>query len=116
MHLNCDSGFIQLVDEEKWDDEGATFMALRQTLLTALLAPPPDATRKPLWMERISVLDLTDPVLASTGLDNVLMDMMLREFMVPVEGTKKLIGQLIIQKEFQILIPPYSLEHGPAVS
>jgi hypothetical protein len=104
-----------LVDEEKWDDEGATFMALRQTLLTALLAPPPDATRNPLWMERISVLDLTDPVLASTGLDTVLMDMALREFVVPVEGTKKLIGQPVIQREFQILILPYSLEYGSAV-
>jgi hypothetical protein len=81
-----------LVDEEKWDDEGATFMALRQTLLTALLTPPPDANRSPFWMERVSLLDLTDPVLASTGLDTVLMDMTLREFMVPVEGTKKLIG------------------------
>ena len=105
------------MDEEKWDDEGATFMALRQTLLTAVLSPPPDATRNPFWMERVSVLDLTDPILASTGLDTVLMDMALREFMVPVEGTRKLVGQPVIKREFRIrmLILPYSLEHGSAV-
>ncbi|KIM24813.1 hypothetical protein M408DRAFT_229474 [Serendipita vermifera MAFF 305830] len=72
--------FGELVDGEKWSEEAATFIALRQTLLTKLLSPagvedPEDMARQ------ITLVDLTDPVLNSTRLDSVIMDIAVHDFL-----------------------------------
>jgi hypothetical protein len=88
FHMTKFPAFIQLIEQEKWDDEGATFIALRQTLLTSLLAPYEDdldhANVQSIFNSLSKVvLDLTDPILCSTRLDGVLMDMALHAFLNP---------------------------------
>ena len=88
LHMTKFSAFIQLVEQEKWDDEGATFIALRQTLLTELLSPYEDDlihpnVQGPLHSLNNVVLDLADPILCSTRLDGVLMDIALHAFLNP---------------------------------
>ncbi|KIM20048.1 hypothetical protein M408DRAFT_334166 [Serendipita vermifera MAFF 305830] len=78
--------FIQLMEQESWDDASINFITLRQTILTELLAPydaveARAAARLPLHDLKEAVIDLTDPVLCSTRLDSVLMDMALYAFL-----------------------------------
>lgn len=66
-------------------------MALRQTLLTALLAP----SGEPFSIsddDSIILVDLTDPVLSSTSLDSVLFEMVLSEACRPILRKRRMIG------------------------
>jgi hypothetical protein len=65
-------------------------MALRQTLLTKLLSPSGDDENEE-TPRRIRLVDLTDPVLQSTGLDNAIMVVAMHDF-VRGAGGRKMIG------------------------
>ncbi|KAG8857495.1 hypothetical protein FRB91_011306 [Serendipita sp. 411] len=75
--------FNQFVDEEQWDSHGSAFMAIRQTLLTTLIMTGDEATSGDIdVVTRMRgggaiVVDLSDPVLKSTGIDSILFDMIL---------------------------------------
>jgi hypothetical protein len=91
MYLtSVDLGFIELVDQEKWSEEGANFMALRQTLLTKLLSPAGDDGIED-TSRRITLVDLTDPILQSTELDSSIMVIAMRDFIRSTPG-RKMIG------------------------
>lgn len=81
----------QLIDEETWDEEESTYIALRQTLLARLVALYEDHFRLPLSSYRQSLVDLRDAILQGTQVDAVLMNMALREFLYGNLGGKKLI-------------------------
>lgn len=67
--------FIELVEKETWTEEGATFLALRQNMLTSLLS-----SSQPFpWSRREIFVDLDDPLLSSTGLEGVMVDMALQK-------------------------------------
>jgi hypothetical protein len=78
------------VDQEKWSDEGANFMALRQTLLTKLLSPAGEDELEE-TSRRITLVDLTDPILQSTGIDNAIMTIAIRDSIRSNPG-RKMIG------------------------
>jgi hypothetical protein len=80
-----------MVDQGNWSEEGANFMALRETLLTRLLSPTSEEQHED-WP--MTVVDLTDPLLRSTGLDSSILDVALHDF-VQSHGGKKLIGALL---------------------
>jgi hypothetical protein len=86
------SGLTQLIDEESWDDEESTFIALRQTLLTKMVALAEDHSELPLASHRQILVDLRDAILHTTRIDIVLMNMVLREFLA-VQSGRKLIGE-----------------------
>jgi hypothetical protein len=65
-------------------------MALRQTLLTKLLSPAGDDENEE-SPRRIKLVDLTDPVLQSTGLDNAIMVIAMHDF-TRNTGGRKMIG------------------------
>lgn len=65
-------------------------MALRQTLLTKLLSPAGDDENEE-TRRRIKLVDLTDPVLQSTGLDNAIIVIAMHDFMRSTGG-RKMIG------------------------
>jgi hypothetical protein len=65
-------------------------MALRQTLLTKLLSPAGDDDNEE-TPRRIKLVDLTDPVLQSTGLDSAIMVIAMHDFMRSTGG-RKIIG------------------------
>jgi hypothetical protein len=81
-----------MVDQENWSEDAANFIALRETLLTRLLSP---TSEEPHEDGRMTVIDLTDPVLRSTGLDTSILDIALHDF-VQSPGGKKLIGGLLL--------------------
>ncbi|KAG8808404.1 hypothetical protein FRC17_003974, partial [Serendipita sp. 399] len=87
--------FIELVEQEKWEEEAATFIAFRQTLLTMLISPPDEDIWEVLSTCRQIIIELNDPVLLSTGLVPILMDMAIHRFLssddASTKGTKKLI-------------------------
>jgi len=95
MNLIVLIGFIELVEKESWTEEGTNFMALRQTVLTALLSSPdfdhPDVT--PLSNNDV-VIDMLDPILHQTGLENTLMDMSLQQFLHGSETPRQLLGRV----------------------
>jgi hypothetical protein len=77
-----ESEFIELVNEEKWTEEGETFMALRQTVLTALIS---SETEDPLLryfrMGDTVLVDLSDVILWSSEMDGVLVSVVLEKFL-----------------------------------
>ncbi|CAG7849986.1 SubName: Full=Uncharacterized protein {ECO:0000313/EMBL:CCA67294.1} [Serendipita indica DSM 11827] len=88
--------FNQFVDEEQWDSHGSAFMAIRQTLLTTLIASHDGDKDDVDVVSRIRhggaiVIDLSDPVLRSTGLDSVLFDMVLCLYCSVQRDTRKLL-------------------------
>ena len=87
------------MDQEKWSDEGATFMALRQTLLMKLLSTEPQSHRS----EQVTVIDLTDSLLHSTGLDGPIMDIALHEFITSEDGSKML-GTLLLNDRTRLTL------------
>ncbi|KAG8831952.1 hypothetical protein FRC18_005727 [Serendipita sp. 400] len=89
--------FIELVEQEKWDEEAATFIAFRQTILTMLVSSPDDDDlRERFSTYRTIVMELDDPVLLSAGLVPVLMDMAVHEFLSVETATRKLIGEHLV--------------------
>ena len=62
-------------------------MALRQTILTGLLSHSPP----PFQSEREITIDLEDTILASTGLDSVLIDMTLSQ-LLDSQPRRRLLG------------------------
>ncbi|KAG8834461.1 hypothetical protein FRC17_008683 [Serendipita sp. 399] len=86
---------IELVEQEKWEEEAVTFIAFRQTILTMLISPPDEDIWETLSTCRQIVIDLNDPVLLSAGLVPILMDMAIHRFLssddAGTKGTKKLI-------------------------
>ncbi|KAG8830385.1 hypothetical protein FRC17_004943 [Serendipita sp. 399] len=89
--------FNQLVDEEQWDTHGSAFMAIRQTLLTTLIMTGDEATSGDVdVVTRMRnggaiVVDLSDPVLRSTGIDSILFDMILCLYCSVQRDAKKLL-------------------------
>ncbi|KAG8834462.1 hypothetical protein FRC17_008684, partial [Serendipita sp. 399] len=83
--------FIELVDEEKWDDDGATFVALRQTILTELVSGNSVKDNSLFSRSREILVDLTDPLLSATGFDGVILDMALHRFLAANKNRKKLL-------------------------
>ncbi|KAG8830777.1 hypothetical protein FRC20_008280 [Serendipita sp. 405] len=85
--------FNRLVEEEKWDSDGESFMALRQTILAELLSSQDDIQLSSIFdLQREIIVDLSDPILSKTRLDEVLMDIALWSFLKHHEGKKSLIG------------------------
>jgi hypothetical protein len=84
------TGFIELMDQETWSEEGVNFITLRQTLLLKLLSPlVEDAHQdKP---PQVVLVDLTDPILWNTGLDSSIMDIAVYDFIRSRRG-RQLIG------------------------
>ena len=91
MQLTLGIDFIELIEKESWTDDGANFMALRQTILTSLVQPP-NISLSP---DDDIVIDLWDPILSRTGLDNVLMDMLLHQFLLHPSKRRQMLGRLI---------------------
>ncbi|KIM22283.1 hypothetical protein M408DRAFT_291545 [Serendipita vermifera MAFF 305830] len=101
--------FNQMVDDEQWDEHGSSFMAIRQTLLTTFIVPngsTPTTSDRPQKLETVEptdivsrilrggpvIVDLSDPILRSTGLDSTLFDMILCLYcMVNPESRKLLV-------------------------
>ncbi|PVF97440.1 hypothetical protein CPB86DRAFT_734937 [Serendipita vermifera] len=81
----------QLIDEENWDDGESTFIALRQTLLTKMVALAEDGFRASLGSHRQILVDLRDGILRKTHIDLILMNAVLREFLSTCSDRKKLI-------------------------
>lgn len=98
-----------MVDDEKWDEHGSSFMAIRQTLLTTFVVPDastPTGADRPQIVDlaepddivtRITkggpiIVDLSDPILRSTGLDSTLFDMILCLYCVVNPDSRKLLG------------------------
>ncbi|KAG8822191.1 hypothetical protein FRC19_006424 [Serendipita sp. 401] len=88
---NYRSGFIELVDQEKWDDEAANFIATRQTLLALLVSQAGEFSKQPTALYDEVIVDLSDPVLLGTGMVPVLLDMVLCEFLSSNTNRRKLI-------------------------
>ncbi|KAG8769983.1 hypothetical protein FRC16_006511 [Serendipita sp. 398] len=85
--------FNRLVEEEKWDSDGESFMALRQTILAELLSSQDDIQLSSIFdSQQEIVVDLSDPILSKTRLDEVLMDIVLWSFLKHHEGKKSLVG------------------------
>lgn len=86
--------FNKLVDEEQWDEHGSSFMALRQTLLTTLVSSG-DGEGKDVATRMKNgdaiIIDLSDPVLRSTGIDSILFDMVLCLYCVIRPDSRKLL-------------------------
>ena len=68
-------------------------MALRQTILTKLLSTATEEASKEI--SPVEIVDLTDPVLDSAGIDGTIMDMALQTFLRR-DGGKKMIGTLLL--------------------
>ncbi|KAG9050164.1 hypothetical protein FS842_011395, partial [Serendipita sp. 407] len=83
--------FNELVDAEKWDEDAATFMAMRQTILTQLVSPGHQTLDSIIKSEQEVVADLSDALLSATGLDEVLMDIVLSIFLDRNKGKSSLI-------------------------
>lgn len=76
------TGFIELVNGEKWTEEGETFMALRQTLLTALISSDEeDQMLQQFRMGDTVLVDLSDFILSSTEMNVPLIDLVLEKFL-----------------------------------
>jgi hypothetical protein len=74
--------FIELVNEEKWTEEGETFMALRQTVLTALISSEiEDPLLGYFCMGDTVLVDLSDIILWSSEMDAVLVSLVLEKFL-----------------------------------
>jgi hypothetical protein len=113
--------FNQFVDEEQWDEHASSFMAIRQTLLTTLTlvdgegdiglaskgrninavtaqgltsftAANIDITSR-MKNDAPIIVDLSDPVLRSTGMDATLFDMILCLYCMIKPDSKKLLGK-----------------------
>lgn len=82
--------FIELVDQEKWDEDGASFMALRQTLLTTLIPVDQDLETSLSHFSKI-IIDLTDPLLSTTKIDATIFHIVLRELMTAEPKERRLI-------------------------
>jgi hypothetical protein len=89
----CVQGFIELVDQEKWDEDSASLIALRQTILTTLISTDQEAESDLSRFEKI-IVDLTDPILSATQLDATLFNMVLREFVDTGNGETGIIGKM----------------------
>ena len=104
-----------MVDDEQWDEHGSSFMAIRQTLLTTFIVPnastptgedPPYTTDLPEpddIVTRITrggavIVDLSDPILRSTGLDSTLFDMILCLYCVVNPDSRKLLGRSVTHR------------------
>ena len=66
-------------------------MALRLTILIKLLSTTTEKASK--YTSPVEIVDLTDPVLFSTGVDSTIMDIALQTFLRRAGG-KKMIGML----------------------
>lgn len=77
-----DLEFIELVNEEKWTEEGETFMALRQTILTSLIcSDDEDLLSQYFRMGDTVLVDLSDFLLSSTGIDASIVALVLEKFL-----------------------------------
>jgi hypothetical protein len=90
LELTISIDFIELIEKENWTDDGANFMALRQTILTSLLS-----SNISLSPNDDVVVDLGDPILGRTGLDNVLMDMLLHQFLLLPSKRRQMLGEIV---------------------
>jgi hypothetical protein len=80
-------------------------MALRQTLLSGLLSTQANGS---FCSEREIIVDLGDPILSSTGMENVMMDMVLQQVLRDTSGRKRLVGAVLSLLAYliQLNIPP----------
>ncbi|CAG7850010.1 SubName: Full=Uncharacterized protein {ECO:0000313/EMBL:CCA74036.1} [Serendipita indica DSM 11827] len=89
--------FNELIGEEKWDEEGETHVAIRQTLLTSLISALAGTEfeedgRGAIKFSAVTLIDLTDPILHALRVDTVLMDMVLTAFLSQTAESPKLIA------------------------
>ena len=84
--------FIELMEQEKWEDEAATFVALRQTLLTRLISLDDNDFYAIASESGSIVLDLTDTVLASAGVTDALALMAIDSFLARSTRREKLLS------------------------
>ncbi|KAG8822189.1 hypothetical protein FRC19_006422 [Serendipita sp. 401] len=79
-------------DDEDEDDYSDPFVTLRQTILAKLLSSEDGIQLDSIFdLQREIIVDLSDPVLSETRLDEVLMDIVLWSFLKHHEGKKGLI-------------------------
>jgi hypothetical protein len=88
---------IEMIERENWREDAQSFLAVRMSILTALLSSPqelkqPDAAFSP---SDDIFLDLADPMLSNTGLDNILMDMYLHQFICDSSRGRSMLGRVI---------------------
>ncbi|KAG8843800.1 hypothetical protein FRB91_003083 [Serendipita sp. 411] len=80
-------------DDEDEDDYSDPFVTLRQTILAKLLSSEDGIQLASIFdLQREIIVNLSDPVLSETWLDEVLMDIVLWSFLKHHEGKKGLIG------------------------
>ena len=91
-YISPSAGFIELVEQEKWEDEAATFIAFRQTLLTRLISLDDNDFYTIASESGSIVLDLTDTVLASAGVTDALALMAIDSFLARSIRREKLLS------------------------
>lgn len=91
--LPSETEFNQMVDGEQWDENGSAFMAIRQTVLTTLVGDEGEDIANRMKKGGPIIVDLSDPVLQSTGLDGILFDMILCLYCVVRPDSKKFLGE-----------------------
>lgn len=97
--------FNELVEDERWDEEGQNYAASRQTLLGLLVDEPgSDLTQK----KRELLVDLTDPWLSELALDSVLFTMLISKFIKSSPFRRKLI---VLNNAHEYLRPQSILEN-----
>ncbi|PVF92140.1 hypothetical protein CPB86DRAFT_229237 [Serendipita vermifera] len=83
--------FSQLVAEAKWDEYEERFMSLRSSILADLVIRCSGVSlRDHMERNRVILIDLTDPVLSSSNLNAVIMDIALRVFLDHESTRRKL--------------------------
>jgi hypothetical protein len=76
------------------DGAGERFTSLRKSILENLIVKPSDMSlRDHMELNRVILVDLTDPVLSHSNLDTAIMDIVLRVFLDHESTRRKLIGQ-----------------------
>jgi hypothetical protein len=86
----ADIDLNELVGKEDWSSCGESFIALRQTIFTMMVAS--NGIPSSSYAQGETIVDLTDPILSDTGLNRVLMDMVLRRFL-QTGAPQKMVGQ-----------------------
>jgi len=109
MRLIVVIGFIEIVEKETWTEDGANFMALRETVLTGVLS---SQSASSLSFEQETIVDFCDPIISCTGIETVLMDMVMQQFLQGTSKRRKLVGTFFAShlNSFDILLVLYDVD------
>jgi hypothetical protein len=82
----------KLLGKEDWSGSDESFIALRQKIFLTMVVSSDERSSSPSDARRETIVDLTDHILSNTGLDSVLMDMVLKRFL-ETGAHQKMVGQ-----------------------